>query len=65
LLCIIPQHAFSFCEVQIRERIECHISPTKRPNWRFCFTYFTVLQHVCGISTTLEPYKITSAFVDL
>jgi len=41
-LCIIPEHALSLCEVQISERIERHISPTKRPNWRFYFTYFTV-----------------------
>jgi len=25
----------------------------------------TVLQHVCGISTTLEPYNVTSVFVGL
>lgn len=28
LLCIIPEHALSLYEVQISERIECHISPT-------------------------------------
>lgn len=65
LLCIIPEHALSLCEVQISERIECHIIPMKRPNWRFYFTYFIVLQHVCGISRTLEPYNVTSGYVGL
>jgi len=65
LLCIIPEHALSLCEVQISECIECHISPKKRSNWRISFTYFTVLQHVDRISTTLEPYNVTSGYVGL
>lgn len=65
LLCIIPEHALSFMYLQISDRIECHINPTKRLYWHFCFTYFAVLQHVCGISTTLGPYKVVSGYVSL
>jgi len=54
LLCIIPEHALSLFEVQISERIECHISPMKRPNWRFSQFYSTCVEYQPHWSLTIS-----------